>query len=121
MKEIKAYIRHEKAEEVVRALEKAGASWITAVNVDELGVAADLEKAKYSIEYAEKICPLTKVEVVCGDGDAEWFISILREAAWTSRKGDGIILVSDVQDVIRIRTGERGEGALSPANEKEGT
>jgi nitrogen regulatory protein PII len=119
MKEIKAYIRHEKAEEVVHALEKAGASWLTAVNVDELGIDADLERAKFSMEFAEKICPLTKIEVVCSDEEVGNLVEVLRDRAWTSRKGDGIILVSDLQYVIKIRTGESGEEALLTVNEKE--
>lgn len=118
MKEIKAYIRHEKTQTVVQALEKAGAPWITAVKADEVGMRVDLEQGEYSIEYAEKIYPLTKVEIVCCDREAEKLINILREEAWSDRRGDGIIFVHNVNEAIRIRTGERGERALLCADEK---
>lgn len=118
MKEIKAYIRHEKAEEVVHALEEAGVSWITAVEVEEVGISADMCKAKYSIEFTEKVSCATKIEVVCRDEELERFANLLRDTAWTSRKGDGIIFIYDVQDAIRIRTGHRGEAALLSVNDK---
>lgn len=119
MKEIKAYIRHEKAEDVVRALEEAGATWITAIKVDEMGAGADLKEAEYSIEYSEKVCPLRKIEVVCSDEDVGRLVEVLREKAWTSREGDGIILVSDLQYVTRIRMGESGEKALISGDDKQ--
>ncbi len=120
MKEIKAYVRHEKAEEVVHAVEEAGVLWLTAVEVEEMGIDADQERGKYSMEFAEKTCPLVKIEIVCRDDEAQMVIDTLREAAWTSRKGDGIIFVSDIDDAIRIRTGEKGEAALSSGRREEG-
>ena len=112
MKEIKTYIRIERAEEVIHALEVAGATWMTAVEVNEIGASIDLNKSRYSIEYGEKVFPITKLEILCRDNDVERFVEIIRDKSWTSQKGDGIILVTDVQDAVRIKTGERGEHAL---------
>ncbi len=121
MKEIKAYIRVEKAEEVVHALEEAGVPGLTAVEVNCIGAGIEKEKAKYSINLAEKVCPKTKLEIVCTDRDAERLVEIIKEKAWTSRKGDGIIFMTEISDAIKIGTGVRGEDALLAVNEKEKT
>lgn len=120
MKEIKAYIRVIKAEDVIHALEEAGVPGFTAIEVKAIGRAIEPERAKYSIEYAEKISPITKIEVVCKEEDVERLVDIIREKAYTGHKGDGIIFVSDVSYAVKIRTGERGEGALLPGPEKRG-
>lgn len=113
MKEIKAYIRNTKAEEVVHALEEAGVPGITAIEVNALGAGIDPEKSKFSLKYAEKICLITKIEVVCKDVNAEMFMNIIRENAFSDHKGDGIIFLSDINDAIKIKTGLRGEDALN--------
>lgn len=112
MKEIKAYIRSIKPEEVVHALEEAGAPGITAVEVKCIGSTIDPEKAKYSIEYAEKLSPTTKLEIVCRDEAAERLITVIRGKAYTGQIGDGAIFISDIRDAVKIRTGEKGEGVL---------
>lgn len=118
MKEIKAYIRVAKAEEVIHALEEAGVPGLTAIEVKAIGAAVELERAKLSIEYAEKISPITKIEVVCKDEDVVRLVDIIREKAYTGHKGDGIIFVSGVEYAVKIRSGEWGEGALIPSPEK---
>jgi len=77
MKEIKAYIRVIKAEDVIHALEEAGVPGLTAIEVKAIGRAMEPEKAKYSIEYAEKISPITKLEVVCKDEDVVRLVNII--------------------------------------------
>lgn len=115
MKEIKAYIRVIKAEEVIHALEKAGVPGFTAIEVKAIGAAVEPERAKFSIEYAEKISPITKIELVCKDEDVVRIVDIIKETAYTGHKGDGIIFVSDVNEAIKIRTGEKGNAALLPS------
>lgn len=114
MKEIKAYIRLAKAEEVIHALREADIPGLTVIDVRAVGAAVEPEKAKYSIEYVERISPITKLEVICKDEDVERLCKVIREKAYTGRKGDGMIFVSDVEKCIKIRTGEQGEGALVP-------
>lgn len=118
MKEIKAYIRVSKAEDVIHALEEAGVPGLTAIEVRAIGAAVEPERAKYSIEYGEKISPITKIELICKDEDVERLVDILREKACTGYKGDGIIFVSDIAFAMKIRTGERGDRALLPSPEK---
>ncbi|MBI5286085.1 MAG: P-II family nitrogen regulator [Deltaproteobacteria bacterium] len=118
MKEIKAYIRVRKAEEVIHALEDAGVPGFTAIEVKAIGRAVEPERVKYSVEYAERVSPITKLEVVCKDEDVKRLVDIIREKAYTGHKGDGIIFVSDITDAVKIRTGEEGERALLPGSEK---
>ncbi len=115
MKAIKAYVRSAKAEEVVHALEEAGAPCLTAIEVNTLGAGIDPEKSKFSMKYAEKICSSTKIEIVCKDGNAEMFMSIIREKAFSGHEGDGIIFLSNIIDALKIKTGLRGEDALNGA------
>lgn len=118
MKEIKAYIRLDKAEDVIHALEKAGVPGLTAIEVKAIGTAVDTTRARYSLNYIERVSPITKLEVVCRNEEVERLVDVITKKACTGRKGDGIIFVSDVNTAVKIRTGERGEGALLPAPEK---
>lgn len=120
MKEIKAYIREVKAEEVIHALEEGGVPGISAIEVKCMGGDLDLEKARFSIEYAEKFCSTIKIEVVCRDEDVIRFVDIIRENGYTGHRGDGMIFVSDIEQAVKIRTAEWGEGALLPTDEKKG-
>lgn len=117
MKEIKAYIRVIKAEAVIHALEEAGVPGLTVIEVRAIGAAIEPERAKYSIEYAEKISPITKIEIVCKDEDVERLVGIIKKKAYTGHKGDGMIFVSEVNYAVKIRTGEQGERALLPGPE----
>lgn len=112
MKEIKAYIRCQKAEEVIDALEKIGIEGITLIDVMGVGRLADPQTAKYSIKCVEKYSEVGKLEVVCSDEDVHKIVETIRKQAYTGMKGDGIIFVSSVDMAIKIRTGAVGEEAL---------
>lgn len=112
MKEIKAYIRCEKAEQVVHALEEAGVNGVTLIDVMAVGPNIDPKDYKYSIACVEKYQKVAKLEVICTDEDADRFVDIIRKTAYTSSRGDGIICVSDVERTVRIRTGEEDVAAL---------
>lgn len=118
MKEIKAYIRLIKAEEVIHALEEAGVPGFTLIEVKALGRAAVPEEVKYSINYDEEYSPITKIEVICKDEDLDRLCKIIEENGYTGHKGDGMIFVSDIEKCIKIRTRECGEGALIPGTNK---
>ncbi len=113
MKEIKAYIRLKKAEEVVHALEDAGVPGCTVIQVKATGKAAVPEREKFSVEYGEKVSPVVKLEAVCNDEDTERILEVIRKTAFTGHRGDGMIFVSTIDDAVRIRNGERGEKALT--------
>ncbi|MEE8185115.1 MAG: P-II family nitrogen regulator [Thermodesulfobacteriota bacterium] len=112
MKEIKAYIRLEKVEEVNNALEAAGVLGFTVIEVKALGKASVPETEQYSIEFSEKFSTIAKLEVVCNDEDIDRLVDVIKENAHTGHSGDGMIFVSDISCAVKIRTGERGEGAL---------
>jgi nitrogen regulatory protein P-II 1 len=115
MKEIKAYIRCDKAEDVIYALEEAGVPGFTVIEVKAIRSAGAPEGERFSIEYAEKYCVITKFEIVCKDGDTVRLVDIIRENAHTGRSGDGMVFVSDIAHAVKIKTGEWGEGALLPS------
>ena len=112
MKEVKAYIRCQKAEGVIEALENNGITGITLIDVMGVGQFADPHSAKYSINCVEKYSEVAKLEVVCGDDDAKKVVKTIKEIAFTGLKGDGIIYVSPVDIAIKIRTGVSGADAL---------
>ncbi|MEE9591598.1 MAG: P-II family nitrogen regulator [Thermodesulfobacteriota bacterium] len=114
MKEIKAYIRLKKVEEVNNALEAAGVLGFTVIEVKALGRAAVPETEQYSIEFSEKSSTIAKLEVVCNDEDTDRLVDIIRKRAYSGHSGDGMIFVSDISCAVKIRTGERGKGALHP-------
>ncbi len=120
MKEIKAYIRVSKAEEVARALKEACVPGFTAIEVKALGGACVPEDEKFSIDYGELVSDITKLEVVCCDADVERLVDILKDAAYTGHSADGMIFVSDIVDAIKIRTGERGDASLCHTHDPKG-
>lgn len=121
MKEIKAYIRREKAEYVIAELEKAGVPGCTAVVVKGVGAAAVPEEEYLSIDYIEKISPVTKLEIVCKDEDAFRLVDVIKKTAYSGRRGDGMVFVSDINYALKIRTGETNDAALvsRPENKRK--
>jgi nitrogen regulatory protein P-II 1 len=113
MKEIKAYIRCSKAEEVIQALEEIGITGVTLIDVMGMGNRlADDHESKYSISCVEKYSKVAKLEIVCADDKLHQIVEIIREKAYTGLKGDGIIFVSSVEMAVNIRTGAIGEEGL---------
>lgn len=112
MKEIKAYIRPSMADRVISALELAGVSGMTIIDVSTLGKWIDPESSKLSIEYCERYCNSVKVELVCADNDLEKFVNIILEKAHTGSKGDGKIFISEISDAVSIRTKKNGVEAI---------
>lgn len=112
MKKIEAVIRPERLEVVKDALNKHDVKGLTITQVMGCGN----QKGKLST-YRGSVVDLTllpkiKVEVVCADSTAPELIKLISETAKTGAIGDGKIFVFDAEDVIRIRTGESGEGAI---------
>lgn len=112
MKEIKAYVRVIVVDDVLLALEKIGAPRMTAIDVKALGNEIDLQDFKVSMEYGSSYTPMVKIEIICSDEDAPRIIEVIRKYAYSGRKGDGIIAVSSVNQVISIRTGKTGDNAI---------
>ena len=112
MKKIEAIIRPEKLDEVRKAIEAVGYPGLTITEAEghgkQKGVVQQWRGESYRVEFLPKV----KLELVVGDGDVERIVQAIIKAAKTGAVGDGKIFVSDVKDVIKIRTGERGEPAL---------
>ena len=112
MKKIEAIIRHIKLEEVKRALDKIGISGMTVTEVRGFGKQKGYTERYRGAKLTVNLLPKVKVELVVEDYDLEKVLDTLVNAARTGEIGDGKIFVSSVEEVIRIRTGERGKAAL---------
>jgi nitrogen regulatory protein PII len=112
MKEIKAYIRCDRADGVVHALEQVGVKGMTLIDVMAVGQNIDPRDYKFSIACVERYQKVAKLEVICMDEDADRFVEVIRNAACTHNKGDGIICVTNVERAMKIRTGVEGAEAV---------
>lgn len=112
MKKIEAIIRPEKLDAVRKAIEAVGYPGITITEAEghgkQKGVVQQWRGETYRVDFLPKV----KLDIVVSDSDVDRIIQALIAAAKTGSVGDGKIFVSEVRDVIKIRTGERGEGAL---------
>jgi nitrogen regulatory protein P-II 1 len=112
MKKIEAVIRHFKLEEVKDALTEIGVQGMTVSEVRGFGRQKGHKEQYRGTEYTVDFLPKVKMEVVVGDDDAERVIEVIQQTARTGQIGDGKIFVIDLENMIRIRTGESGESAL---------
>ena len=112
MKKIEAIIKPFKLDEVKDQLNEKGAYGITVTEVKGFGRQKGHTELYRGAEYTVDFLPKTKLEIVIKDEQLEEIIEVITKAAQTGRIGDGKIFVSDLQDVIRIRTEERGEEAI---------
>lgn len=112
MKEIIAIIRPEKLENVKKALEEIECHGLTVTEVKGRGRQLGITERYRGRDYRIDLLPKTRLEIIVKDEDAEEVIQTIVKTAKTGDIGDGKIFISPVEDVIRIRTGERGEGAV---------
>jgi nitrogen regulatory protein P-II 1 len=112
MKLIKAFVRTTRVDEVVRALEDAGAPGITISRVH--GVGYGYEPLLFTLAPSEyhKTLEVSKIEVVCCAPEADCLIETVAKAARTGVEGDGIVFVTPVERAIKIRTGVEGPQIL---------
>ncbi len=112
MKKVEAIIKPFKLDEVKQALSEIGIAGLTATEVKGFGRQKGHTELYRGAEYVVDFLPKVKVEVVVADNLAGRVVEVIERAAKTGRIGDGKIFVVPVEEVIRIRTGERGEEAL---------
>jgi nitrogen regulatory protein P-II 1 len=112
VKKVEAIIKPFKLDEVKQALSEVGVAGLTATEVKGFGRQKGHTELYRGAEYVVDFLPKVKVEVVVSDGMAAKVVEVIERAAKTGRIGDGKIFVVPVEEVIRIRTGERGEDAL---------
>jgi nitrogen regulatory protein P-II 1 len=112
MKKIEAIIKPFKLDEVKDALNAIGIQGMTVTEVKGFGRQKGHVELYRGAEYEISFIPKVKIEAVVGDGIAEKVIATIVEKAKTGKIGDGKIFVTKIEEVIRIRTGEKGETAI---------
>ena len=112
MKKIEAIIKPFKLDEVKEALQEIGLQGITVIEAKGFGRQKGHTELYRGAEYVVDFLPKVKIEVVLGDEMLQKALDAIQKAAKTGRIGDGKIFVSAVEEVIRIRTGERGSEAV---------
>jgi len=112
MKRIEAIIRHRQLNAVKDALVATGATGITVSEVKGHGRQLGHKEIYRGLEYNVDLLSKTMVQVVVPDDLYHDVVTAIQEAARTDHTGDGKIFVSDLAEVIRIRTGETGESAI---------
>jgi len=112
MKKVEAIIRHFKLDEIKTALSEAGVEGMTITEVKGYGRQKGHTEMYRGNEYAIDFVPKVKVEVVVAQGNLKGVVDTIMSKAQTGQMGDGKIFVSDLSEVIRIRTGETGEDAV---------
>lgn len=113
MKKIEAIIKPFKLEDVKEALAEVGVQGMTVVEVKGFGRQKGHTEIYRGSEYTVDFLPKVKVEVVVESDRAETVVDAIVKAANTGKIGDGKVFVSEVAEAIRIRTGERGNDAVS--------
>jgi nitrogen regulatory protein P-II 1 len=112
MKKIEAIIKPFKLDEVKDALQAVGVHGLTVTEVKGFGRQRGHTEVFRGVEYQVDFVPKVKVEVVVESAAAPAVVDAIAQAAQTGKIGDGKIFVSPIEDVVRIRTGERGHDAL---------
>ena len=112
MKKIEAIIRPEKLEDIKEALCAINIRGISVSQIVGCGVQNGWKEIYRGTEYQLQFLPKVRIEAVVDDSMAEAVIDAIEKSARSGEIGDGKIFVSDVIDVIRIRTGERGFKAI---------
>ena len=112
MKKVEAIIKPFKLDEVKDKLNEIGVKGITVIEVKGFGRQKGHTELYRGAEYVVDFLPKVKMELVIDDAQLEEVINAIANAAQTGRIGDGKIFVLDLQEAIRVRTGEKGNEAL---------
>jgi len=113
VKKVEAIIKPFKLEDVKEALAGVGIQGLTVIEVKGFGRQKGHKELYRGAEYVVEFLPKAKLEIVVSDDKLEATVEAIIRAASTGRIGDGKIFISQVEDAIRIRTGESGEIAIS--------
>ncbi len=112
MKMIAAIIKHFKLDDVRKALSDIGLQGMTAIEVKGFGRQKGHMEVYRGVEYEVKFLPKVKIEVAVPDDKLDQAVSAITVSAKTGEIGDGKIFVYNLEEVVRIRTGEQGESAI---------
>jgi nitrogen regulatory protein P-II 1 len=112
MKLVTAIVKPFKLEDVKEALETFGVHGLTVSEVNGYGRQKGHTEVYRGAEYRVDFVPKVRVEVVVDDADAAGIVEVVVKAASTGQIGDGKVWVTEVSEIVRVRTGERGADAL---------
>jgi nitrogen regulatory protein P-II 1 len=112
MKKIEAIIKPFKLDEVKEALQEVGLKGMTVTEVKGFGRQKGHTELYRGAEYVVDFLPKVKIELVVDDSIVDRAVEVIQQAAKTDRIGDGKIFVTPIEEVVRIRTGERGPEAV---------
>lgn len=112
MKKIEAIIKPFKLDEVKEALHDVGVQGMTVTEVRGFGRQKGHTELYRGAEYVVDFLPKVKLEIAVEDGHAETVVDAITKSAQTGKIGDGKIFISELEQVIRIRTGETGSDAV---------
>ncbi|MEM1086345.1 MAG: P-II family nitrogen regulator [Pseudomonadota bacterium] len=112
MKLVIAIFKPSRLDAVIDALGDVGVSGLTVSEVRGYGRQQGKTEVYRGAEYEVRLLPKVKVEVACAAGDTDRVVEAITGAANTGTIGDGKIMVTDIQSIVRIRTGERDEQAV---------
>ena len=112
MKMVEAIVKPFKLDEVKEALTKAGVQGMTVEEVKGFGRQKGHTELYRGAEYSVDFLPKVKIQIIVNDDQAADVVRVITDAAKTGKIGDGKIFVSNVEEVIRIRTGEKGPDAI---------
>jgi nitrogen regulatory protein P-II 1 len=112
MKRIEAIIRPAKLDEVKEALSEVGVKGMTTSEVKGFGRTGGRREVYRGSAYVVDFVPKIKIEIVAQDELVTAIVDAIEQPAKTGKIGDGKIFVADILEAVRVRTGERGEGAI---------
>ena len=112
MKMVEAIVKPFKLDEVKEALTKAGINGMTVEEVKGFGRQKGHTELYRGAEYSVDFLPKVRIQILVPDDKAATVVSVITDSAKTGKIGDGKIFVTPVEEVIRIRTGEKGEDAI---------
>lgn len=112
MKKIMTIIRPEKLEDVKQALEEIECHGITVKDVKGRGIQLGITESYRGHDYNVDLLPKVEIEIIAKNEDTEKIVDTIVKTAQTGCIGDGKVFISPIEEVIRIRTGERGDKAI---------
>jgi nitrogen regulatory protein P-II 1 len=112
MKKLEAFIRVEALESVKEALRAIGIVGMNVHDVHGHGRQGGIELSYRGTSYEVDLLPKIQLNIILSDNNVDKTVETIIQAARTGKEGDGVIFVYPVEDIIRIRTGERGREAL---------
>ena len=112
MKKIEAIIKPFKLVDVKDALHELGLSGLTVIEAKGFGRQKGYDELYKDSEYVVDFLPKVKIEIIVDDTLLEKAIEVIKRSAYTGKIGDGKLFISSIDEVIRIRTGEKGKDAI---------